>query len=245
MTDELLRGLGRHQREALESEGEIDDDELLRPFDDAEREAMLDAVFQERVEPPAAEVVSLSSRRAAVIGVVLACAAALALLIWWGGDRSPTGREGAVAMLPEYTTTQLRGGQASQRGEPDEPLTLAPTDEIDWVVTPAEPVAERPAAVLIAERGSERALFVAEPDVEVAESGVIRMRGRLEQWFRGQAEQLEPGEWTLTLVITAASEQPGDLAEARASEGQRVVVKVFMVASRRAPAAEAGARPRP
>jgi hypothetical protein len=240
MDNDLLHALGRHQREDLDSpapsiaDGELDDDDLLRPFDDASRDALLDAVFsdaaRDSLAPPAAKVISLSSRRAAVIGLLLASAAALAVVVWWSGDRSPTDRHEAVAMLPEYTTSQLRGGQASQRGEPDEraQLTLTPTDEIDWIVTPAEPVEGRPGVVLVAERDDDRALFVAEPGATISDSGAIRLRSKLDQLFGSQADRLEPGEWTLTLLIAPAGDLPSNLADARASVGrwQRVSVRV-------------------
>src|SRR5262245_56453356 len=101
MDDELLRALGRNQRDELDPP--TDDGELLQPFDDAAREAMLDAVFQDETRAaandvrPGAAVINLASRRAAVIGVLLAVAASVAILVWWSGDRSPTARDKAVA----------------------------------------------------------------------------------------------------------------------------------------------------
>jgi hypothetical protein len=249
MDDELLRALGRHQRDELDApEGEVEGDDAMRPFDDAERERMLDAVFLGVAageatqpvsvaanDPPAgAQVISLNRRRTAVLGLLLASAAALSLVIWWSASRDPAGHQDAVAMLPEYATSELRGGRAAQRSAPDEQagLTLAPTDEIDWTVTPAEPVGSRPGVVLLAEDEADRALFVPDTGARITDSGAIRLRAPLERLFGSQADRLEPGEWTFTLLIGPAGKLPDTLEEARA-EGpwQRVSVRLTLVAS--------------
>jgi hypothetical protein len=220
MHDDVLRALGRHQREQLDERSPEPLDELRRPFDDVTREALIDQALA-RGDP--GSVIRLSRRRVAVL--LLASAAALALVFQkFNRSGSRFDRERAIAMLPEYSS-QLRGGRARQRGGGDSDLTLAASDEIDWLLTPAEPVRQAIGVVLIAEADHARARFVPRPDAHVAESGVIRLRTRLE---------LEPGEWTLTLVIAAPSDLPNNLEDARAAEGpwQRVSVRVTIVAER-------------
>jgi hypothetical protein len=225
MNDELLRALGRHQREelaALEAAA-LEHDELLRPFDDRTRDALLDAALVR----PGAQVIELRRRRVAVIGVLLASAAALTFVIRGAGEGSQPDPGQAVAVLPDYTG-QLRGGQARQRGEQDRQATLElmASDEIDWLLTPAEPVSGKIGVVLVAEGSGARAHFVPDPHAQIAESGAIRLRTELDQLIA-----LEPGEWTLTLLIGPPGDLPSNLADARAEGSwQRVSVRVIIVA---------------
>ncbi len=254
MDDELLRGLGRHQREDLERSevGWDATDELLEPFDDETRERMLDAVFErvdaapeaeaepvasaEPPEPPSrppAPVIELAARRPGRIGVVggllVAAAAAAVLVIWWSrGTTLESDR--AVAMLPEYTTSQLRGGAASHRSEPNSKLdsvSLGARDELDWVITPAEPVAGPITLALLAVPEVGQAIFVPEVRAEISGPGAIRLRGRLDGFV-----DLAPGSWTLTLMIAPPGQLPVSLEQARSSEPaawQRASVRVTII----------------
>jgi hypothetical protein len=249
MDDELLRGLGRHQREDLETTPDDSSDEpwaeLLEPFDDATREQMLDAVFEqvdtqaERVEPvvpspPANEperereqVIDLASRRRGVVlGLLVAAAAAVTLGIWWNQASSPD-RSRTVAMLPEYETSELRGGPASHRSAPDselESVTMGARDELEWVVSPIGPVSGPIGLALLAEPESGQPILVPEVGAEITESGAVRLQGPLDGFV-----ELAPGSWTLTLFIAPPDQLPTDVEQARASEGagwQRVSVRV-------------------
>jgi hypothetical protein len=228
MDDQLLRALGRHQREDLDAPDvpvAADDPwrEAEQPLADDERERMLDAVFAavdapiaSASEPPVAPVIELATRRRRpLIGVVLGLAAALGLLTFgWRefGSRDEIGG----TRLPEYATAHLRGGPASQRGDtPDPPttLTLTATDDIDWILAPSEPTDITLAVALLAEPEQGEPILVTDIDPGRSQSGVVRLRGRLDHIVA-----LTPGIWTLTVLIAERGELPTEVEQASASE---------------------------
>jgi hypothetical protein len=197
---------------------------------------------QEAPEAPSAEasssgaatVIDLRSRRrfgvgiGVGIGVALAAAAAVAL-VWFGvsGLGGP-GREATVAMLPSYSTSELRGGLAAQRGDveaPETELELSVDDRIDWVLTPAEPVREALDVALLArpETAAGEAVYRRDVAAELSPAGAVRLRGQLDTFI-----ELSPGRWSLTLLIAPAGALPSDAAEANSEAGgwQRATIRV-------------------
>jgi hypothetical protein len=241
MDDELLRGLGRHQREDLDRSDEPWD-ELSEPFDDVTREQLLDAVFERvdaEAEQPASEperahgtVIDLASRRRGVVfGLLVAAAAAVMLGIWWSRAPAPDSSR-TIAMLPEYETSELRGGAASHRSAPDseiESVTMGARDQLEWVVTPVEPVSGPIGIALLAEPELGQPILVSELHAEITGPGAVRLLGPLDDFV-----ELAPGTWTLTLFIAPPDQLPSGLEQARTSEGgswQRVSVRVTIADS--------------
>lgn len=254
MDDDLLRALGRHQRQDLEAPEDplpADDPwyDAARPLDDAERDRMLAAVLAATDEPrhvaqahadapagasepehadapahesaspprpaPVLDLERARERRRTAIALVMGLAAVVALVLF--GVRQ-LGREPGpeVVRLPEYATSQLRGGTALVRGDapsPDAVLVLAASDELDWIVTPAEPVREPLDVALLAEPADGEAIFVPHVDAVTTEAGVVRLRGRLDRFV-----VLAPGSWTLTLLIGGRGELPSAPEQARTGE---------------------------
>lgn len=229
MADDLLRALGRHQREDLERPA--DAPEPLQ--DDDER--LLDEVFgrlDAAESPGPAPVIDLDARRRrwALVTVLTSVAAALVLGFWWIASTITANNPDAIARLPDYATSSLRGGPASHRSEPapSEALSLRASDRIEWDVTPAEPVREPLAVALLAEPTAGPARLVPEVAAEISESGVVRLRGPLDGFVA-----LEPGAWTLTLIIAAPDLLPRELAELddeQRSAWQRVSIRVTITA---------------
>lgn len=245
MTDDLLRALGREQREDLaEDQAPADPDEFEWSFDQVERDALLDAVF-ERVDATAAEpptqaraedppnVVRLPARRRSVlIGIALAAAAAAAL-IW---SIAPSRRDGELlATVPPYSFTRFEGGIVATRSDPGDAasaavpeLELHASSSIDWVLTPAKPISAPIGVALLAESSVGERKFVPALDVEVSEHGAVRLRGRLDQWIT-----LTAGDWSLRLYIAAPKSLPTEAAAMSGQAGawRTLDVRVNIVAS--------------
>lgn len=239
MSDDLLRALGRHQREALESpeSSEQAEDELSRPFDEAEQAEILDGLFERLDEKPsvaapdeprpAAEVIPL--RRWPAVALLLAAAAA-ALLIWWVIPKRSS--KPMVATVPAYEFTKLEGGLADQRSESPDPsqtpvpvLKLQSDSEIEWVLTPAEPVRDELGVSLSARSEGGETRFVPRIDAQVSEVGAILVSGPLNRHV-----ELSPGSWLIDLLVAepdALPEQPG------ADQGpwRRLSLRVIIVES--------------
>ncbi|PRQ09753.1 hypothetical protein [Enhygromyxa salina] len=191
------------------------------------------------LEPAPGRVIELAPRRrsVAVIVAVLVSAAAAVALVWLGVSGGPdaTGDQ-QLARVPDYEITQLRGGAASQRSDPDQPadpgtpsLTLRADDEIDWVFTPSEPVGTPVAAALLG-RSTDGALrFAPTLAVEASPQGAIRVRGQLASHLA-----LTPGEWTLELLVAEPDQLPqtSQAAAAAGSPGawRRVEFRVIITA---------------
>lgn len=257
MDDDLLRALGRHQREDLDAPEEplaADDPwhDAARPLDEAEQGRMLAAVLAavdeagpvaEAPEPagvsepasaspptpaPVLDLEHARQRRRTAVALVMGLAAVVALVIFGMRElRREPGPE--MARLPEYATSQLRGGAAVVRGDApssDAVLELAASDEIDWVVTPAEPVREPLELALLAEPAGGEAILVPRVDAVTTEAGVVRLRGRLDRFVA-----LAPGSWTLTLLVGGRGELPRELEQARDGEPhwRRATIRVTVV----------------
>lgn len=246
MSDDLLSTFGRKQREDLDDGGEAssaEDDALSRPFDADERASILDAVF-DRVDQPATVVAPISSpapsnvielaprRRGALIGSLLAVAAA-ATLVWWGWPEGGSERQ-LVASVPAYTFTELGGGIAQKRSEPNAAidsampeLELRADSNIDWVLTPAKPTPDPIGVALLARSDAGATQFVPQLDVVVSPQGAVRLRGPLDRHIA-----LARGQWTLTLFIAGPDELPrdADVASEGAGPWQNLALRVIIVA---------------
>lgn len=249
MDDDLLGALGRHHREQLDASEEplVNDDPYFsaaQPFTELEREALLDAVFAQvdasarpSAEPvahpsaePIAPVIDLAARRRRALGaVVVAIAAALVLGLALASllDREPN-KPPQVAVLPAFATSELHGGPASTRSD-DRPsaLAMAADDELDWIITPAEPPSHALELGLILEPREPvgEARWLPAPPATITESGVIRIRARLDE-----LAPLAPGDHVLTLVIAEQGRLPADLDSARTSEAvARVEIQITVV----------------
>ncbi|MCA9699224.1 MAG: hypothetical protein KC431_16995, partial [Myxococcales bacterium] len=229
---------------------ESDDDPwaaALLPLEADEQEQLLDRMFAqvdaaERAEPPVeraeqdegaepAKVIPIDRPGRRLWGgtLAVATAAAAALLLWWGSDREP---DQTLAMLPDYATSELRGGEAAVRGEPSEDRTLAlrPNGNIDWVLTPTKPVVGGVEVALLAEAvpAGPDPVFVARVPAQVSGPGALRLRGPLDDFVA-----LTPGEWRLTLVIAAPGQLPTSVTEitqADRGDWRRVSIRVKILA---------------
>ena len=241
MADELLRALGREQKRSATASRENDldaasdtqePDAMLRRFDDDERAALLDAVFDavdgnearedsedsqdsdESEKPDEVKVVGIDSRRPGRVWLAVALAAAAAILVAFllRGSTPADGDPPRVASLPEYQVTQLRGGVAKVRDVPDAPpeeVELRPDSVLDWELAPDRPVRDAVGLVILATmEGAGRTLV---PEVEVSSEGVVRMHGAASSRL-----PLPAGRWKLELVVVprAALVEPSDRAAA-------------------------------
>jgi len=232
MADELLPALGRYQRQQQDSVAvNAIEEEALRPLNEAERAAVLDAAFGRLEQEPhedatprdEAELVppiSMAERRhgsktALVIGVVLAIAAALVL--WRGAATTPTPPEAPlVAALPSYAITQLRAGEAKHRAAPEGvvlEVSSTPHAHFTLVLTPARPVLE-PVAVALVARTSGGETRVTRPveGVQVSANGALQLDGPLDEFIA-----LTPGVWTLELLVGPPETLPEDAEALRRS----------------------------
>ena len=209
--------------DSLEPRSALD---ALDTLDPSERE-------REVIESGAgAEVIGFSARRGrlgAALAVVAAAAAVVA--ISWLGLRDPSASGERVAALPSYSTTTLRGGLAAQRGaEPQEPeraIELHRDGHIDWVLTPNEPAREALAVALLAipESGTTAAVYRPDVGVEISPAGAVRLRGELSAFI-----ELEPGRWSLSMLIAAAGALPRDAPAAKSpGDWQRATIDVTIV----------------
>jgi hypothetical protein len=174
-------------------------------------------------------VIDLAARRGA-LALVLSLAALLALvlgvasLLRRGRHESPQ-----VAALPSYATSELRGGAALTRSDarPSE-LSMAASDSLDWIVTPAQaPTLALELGLLIEPLAAhDAARWITKVPATITESGVIRIRAPL-----AELAALEPGEHVLTLVIAEQGRLPTDRAAARTREDvQRVAIRITVTA---------------
>jgi hypothetical protein len=213
----------------MKPEGTATDD-LLRPFDEREREAVLDGVMarlgkgatpaspQPVVDPPLVDLQERRSPRPSIVVLAVALAAAAALVLWFVMQPPSPAPGSEVASLPKYAFTELRGGIAKTRSGDETPaeVQLRADETIDWVVTPAAPVRSEVELALLAEPDEGEARLVPLPDVRVSKSGAVRIEGRLSDFV-----ELTPGGWTLSVLITAPGELPETVEEARgAPEGR-------------------------
>lgn len=220
MSDELLRALGRVQREddaaGLPSGAELSES-LTSPIDDTEAASLLDDVFAavdaqhseaDETEAPPTEVVELAPRRARV-WVALAVAVAAAALLWVVARPS-------TQMIPEYSAVSIAGGPAEVRGSDasvQSTLALtAPGDVVDWRFAPATPNPAVDVGILVRSSDGDTR-FVEVESAEVRESGAVRIHGPLDEIVA-----LAPGEWTVDVLFAAPGGLPAD-AKAAAAGG--------------------------
>ena len=142
---------------------------------------------------------------------------------------------GPVASVPDYTFTQLDGGIAGTRSDPIgggvpeqgvPELKLHADSSIVWVLTPAEPT-DRPVAVALLARSDAGAVeFVAPLEIEVTDSGAVRLLGSLAEHI-----DLAVGAWTLTVLVASPDELPSAAAEvAEPGPWRSLTVRVNIVA---------------
>lgn len=214
--DELLDDLGRLARaqEEQASAGEVDADELLRPFDAATHDRIaarvLPLVHPERqpAEVSPGRPSSSQSRRPPwrrwIVAVVPALAAA-AVLLWFLWPR-------ADAPLPVYAL-ELTGGVAAERGTAGAAaIQVGPGDSVSAVLRPATTVSG-PVAVRVFVDG--RAL----PDaaahvVEQSAAGALRISG-----LGPIVAQLKPGRHWLQFAVGRPGSLPEALTETPAGSG--------------------------
>ena len=204
--DPLLRALGRSQREpSAGPEMDALAEDVLRPFDDDEREALLDGVMAKLD----AEPVPLAERRRSrwpIVGAIVALAAAAVL---WLAVRP----FGSTPDLPEYRLTRVAGGVAELRGADDElpaAVELGPNAVIDWVITPAQRFEASVGAALLATGDGAQPQYVRLPGAQISEQGAVRIQGRLSEYI-----SLSPGDWTLSILIAPPEALPPDVSTAR------------------------------
>jgi len=237
MADELLRALGREQKRPAAASQETDldastdtqePDAMLRRFDDDERAALLDSVFDAvdaKVEQDSedskdsedssesaesAKVVAIESRRPGRmwLAVALAAAAAILLAFLLRGSSTPVDEPPRIASLPAYQVTKLRGGVAKVRDRPDAPpkeVELTADSPLDWELAPDRPVREPVGLVILATSDGGAKTIV--PEVDVSPEGVVRLHGPASSRL-----PLPAGRWKLELVVVpkTALVEPSD-----------------------------------
>jgi hypothetical protein len=183
--------------------------EIFRPFDEDDDQALADALLREpslREQPE--EPVQKKLIRWPFAAAVLLAAAAIALVWLWPRGPDPETRLAAVAPLPEYGIELTRGIEYVRGDEqPNEPLRLAAEVEFEWVLRPVEDVGAAVVANVFAypAQGFGRQLELGDA-LQTANSGVVRIAGR------GELLGLEPGKWTVVIVLAREGEHdPGDV----------------------------------
>ena len=223
MADELLRALGKRQREL---------DEGPSPLADAvggdAGEALLDDLFgqldakAEVAESKPDNVAQLPRRRSTIWVVAGAVVAAAAALVLWFARPAPV-----ETQLPAYSLDLVEGGPATVRGAPsnvEKVLELdSPHDSIEVRLSPAAPMADAIDVSLLATKDDGTSVFTAAVDVPVSGSGSIHMRGPLDDFI-----VLPAGHWTLELVVSPAGTGPTSEEEARDARWQRLPIQVII-----------------
>lgn len=231
MADELLRALGKRQREL---------DEGPSPLADAvggdAGEALLDDLFgalDAKASKPAeaeskpdnvATVTELPRRRSALWATAAVVLAAAAALVLWFGTRAPD-----LPALPTYTAVAIAGGPASVRGDHDAVAAklqlLSPSDNVRLEYAAAAPVKQSLAVSLLARPASGDPIFATASAAEISPSGSVRLQGPLSRFI-----QLEPGSWTVEVIITPAEAAPTSAEDAAQGGWQRLPIEVIIAA---------------
>ncbi|MGH1343864.1 MAG: hypothetical protein ACRBN8_20065 [Nannocystales bacterium] len=232
MADELLEALAQHQRETDAKDPPIP----LDDFDGEAGDALLDDMFAEldakaaiaaapsiAAQPP--NVTELPQRRSTVwVAAAVALAAAAALVLWFA-VRAPV-----VDALPTYNAIEIAGGPAAIRGDHDavaSQLELrGPDDNIDWKFSAASSVEQSVAVSLLATSKDGQVVFAKAVDANLKASGSARLRGPLDGFI-----DLPPGQWTVEVVFSHASEAPSSPDEVRDSHWQRLPIEVIILPS--------------
>jgi len=221
---------------ALERRGDSDDTQdaeraaaYFRPFDPDETAALVDGLLAhtERDQPaPAPERPSATVLWFMPAGLLLAAAAAIVL--WWvlppGEDvrrlTEPSNEPIAARdQLPGYAL-ETDGGLQQLRGEPPGPADARhdyqQTTAFQWVLRPAiSSSGEVGVRGFVFVDGSSAGLPLDLRELaEVAESGAIQITGTIEQLG------LEPGRYTIALVIGRPTALPEHAAELNVDQPQ-------------------------
>ncbi len=229
--DELLHMLGRHQRRSLDeppgpsarlaaAERESLLDEVMAQLDDAnakpDNSASEGVVVDLRAPGPSVprDRARPSERRSSLPVVLGAIAAVAAVVLLWRFVAQPD-RGPQLARLPDYIVTQQAGGVASSRSAPTAAPrpTLHPESAIDWVFTPKHRVSGPVAVALLATSSQGATVFSPEVEAQVSAQGVVRLSGPLHEIIA-----LEPGLWTLAVLLASPDDLPTDEAAVRAQD---------------------------
>lgn len=223
MADELLRALGKRQRELDEARPQLSD-----AVEGEAGEALLDGLFEQldaeplRPEPTPAKVTELPRKRSALwaaTGVVLAAAAALVL---WFASQSP-----ASAPLPPYGVDMVAGGPATVRGERETSeaklVLTSPSDGIEVQLSTAAPHDREIAVSVLATASDGRTVFSRAPSVVVSASGSVRMRGPLSDFV-----SLSEGSWMVEIVLAPAEDAPESAEDVVEGDWQRIPFEVII-----------------
>lgn len=219
MSDELLKALGRTQREddaAGQPSGDTSIESLVSPIDNEEASSLLNDVFATvdaadeskpaEPEPEPGNVVELAPRRGRV-WVAAAVAIAAAMLLWvFVRPSAPS--------LPAYTAVSIAGGPADVRSGDESiktALTLTAADDpIDWRFAPAAP-ADGVAVAILAKSATGETRFTKVESAEIAASGSVKMHGPLDRFIA-----LEDGVWTVDVLFATLGALPADANKAAA-----------------------------
>jgi hypothetical protein len=185
---ELLHGLSEAHRREAEAIAELERLEAENAIDPAFVDATADRALAELTRQRKAPRRRIG--RYVAGAAALAAAAAIALAI-----RS---REEA---LPEYQATVVAGGASPERALGDVPKELAvrPGSQVDLLVRPATRVPRKiEARAFIAHDG---ALAPWDAAIEIADTGALRLRGRI-------AAIDGAGAWALVIVVAEAGAFP-------------------------------------
>jgi len=229
MADELLHALGKRQRELDES-----DPPLMDAVEGDAGEALLDGLFEQLDAAPSkpapesettpATVTELPRRRSAVWATAAVVLAAAAALVLWFATRAPE-----TLALPTYHVVAIAGGPASVRGDHDavaKTLTLiSPSDNVRLEFAAASPVGQSLTVSLLARPASGAPVFATASVAEISPSGSIRMQGPLDRFIA-----LQPGTWTLEVIITPTEAAPASADDATEGDWQRFPIEVIIAA---------------
>lgn len=229
MADELLRALGRRQREVAEHDSHLGD-----AVEGDAGEALLDGLFDAldagaepkadlgEQKPTAASNVTELPRRSSWWGVAAVGLAAAAALVLWISSRGPN-----VSALPTYRAVVVAGGPSEVRGAKDDVATRvelsSPTDAIDWRFSAASTVEQDVAVGLLATSGAGDVVYSRAVAAEITDSGSVALRGPLDSFIA-----LDPGDWTVEVLVAAADAVPDSADEAQASDWQRLPIEVMI-----------------
>lgn len=208
-------------------------EQLFRPYDDREREDLLDGLLAglgKRVrvaEPVPLRTRSRSTRLRLAFGVLLSTAAALALWITWPADPQPTEVTPvpAVALIVEKATKDTWGPTPHEV----EVHRFVPDGEFRWTLRPAKDAGkpfEAEVRAFVVDEGHEREIDLGAVVVTPSPTGTVEIEGLISALALEQARSTivlvygRPGEVTQSPWV-AASLLDGDQIQV-----ERVVIVV-------------------
>ncbi|MFV8749519.1 hypothetical protein ACNOYE_03085 [Nannocystaceae bacterium ST9] len=206
-------------------------EQLFRPYDEREREDLLDGLLAglgkhgHGAEPTLVRTRSRSTKLA--FGVLLSTAAALALWIMWPSDPAPpeVAPVPKVALVVEKAAKDTWGPESNQV----EAYRFVPNGEFSWTLRPdtdaGEPF-EAEVRAFVVDEGYEREIDLGAVVVTRSPKGAVKIEGRISELALEQARSTivliygRPGEVTQS-PRAAASLQDGDQVQV-----ERVVIVV-------------------